>query len=129
KRQYNLQTDDERVRYIEDIVKQLAITIKSPIELEYYVNEIADEFNLSTDIIYHDMEKHQQKQNSSHQQQAKSQAGRPYKNVFKQKMYSCFEKAEKTLITYMLKYPSILKKVQKELGIHFKVEAHKIILT
>src|SRR5699024_6565040 len=129
KRQYNLQTDDERVRYIEDIVKQLAITIKSPIELEYYVNEIADEFNLSTDIIYHDMEKHQQKQNSSHQQRAKSQAGMPYKNVSNQKMYAAFEKAERTLLAYMLKYPSILEKVQTELGIHFNVEAHKIILT
>src|SRR5699024_8184142 len=111
--------------YIEDIVKQLAITIKSPIELEYYVNEIADEFNLSTDIIYHDMEKHQQKQNSSHQQQAKSQAGRPYKNVSNQKMYAAFEKAERTLLAYMLKYPSIFKKVQTELMIYFKLGRYK----
>src|SRR5699024_10167239 len=108
---------------------QLAFTMKSPIELEYYVNEIADEFNLSTDLIYHDMVKHQQKQNSSHQQRAKSHAGMPYKNVSNQRMYAAFEKAERTLLAYMLKYPSILEKVQTELGIHLNVEAHKIILT
>jgi len=129
KRQYNLQTDDERVRYIEDIVKQLAVTIKSPIELEYYVNEIADEFNLSTDIIYHDMEKYQQKQKPNPSYQANSQPTVPYNQLTNKQMYAAFEKAERILLAYMLKYPSILEKVQRELGIQFNVEAHKIILT
>src|SRR5699024_7138819 len=129
KRQYNLQTDDERVRYIEDIVKQLAVTIKSPIELEYYVNEIADEFNLSTDIIYHDMEKYQQKQKLNPSYQANSQPTVPYNQLTNKQMYAAFEKAERILLAYMLKYPSILEKVQRELGIQFNVEAHKIILT
>src|SRR5699024_1752109 len=53
RRKYHLQTDSERINYIEDITKELA-NIKSPIERDYYIKEIADEFNLSTEIIYSD---------------------------------------------------------------------------
>src|SRR5699024_11429718 len=50
RKEYNLSIDSERLSYIDEIMKELAM-IGSSIEREYYVREIANEFNLSSDKI------------------------------------------------------------------------------
>src|SRR5699024_672674 len=57
RRDFNLSLDSERISYVEQMAKVLA-TIESPIEREYYVKELADEFHLSTDILHHDINAH-----------------------------------------------------------------------
>src|SRR5699024_12618521 len=57
-----MQSDSDRINYLEDITKELA-HITSPIERDFYVKEIADEFNLSTEIIYSDIEKYEKVNN------------------------------------------------------------------
>lgn len=130
KREFNLSVDSERIAYVEQMVQQLAM-IESPIEREYYVKEIADEFNLSTDIIHHDIQ--QQKSRNNYQFKDKSSKNsNTINNIGKYKkntMMPAYEKAEKLLIAYMIKHPYIIDKVQEQLGVNFNIEAHKIILT
>src|SRR5699024_5428417 len=129
KRQYNLKTDSERIAYVEDIIKQLAITIDSPIELEYYVKEIADEFNLSTEIIYYDIEQHKKRNKHFKDNETKNSNTSTRPSSYHTKtIHLAYENAERTLLTYMLKHPYILERVQQELGVHFNIEEHKIIL-
>lgn len=130
KRQYNLKTDSERIAYIEDVIKQLAFSINSSIEMDYYVKEIADEFNLSTDIIYHDIEKHQKRIRKGTDNERQNSNTNSNQTVYRRKsIYQAFENAEKKLLTYMFKNPYVLEKVQHQLGVQFNLEAHKIILT
>src|SRR5699024_4372028 len=63
KSNYNLTIDSERIRYVEDMTKHLA-EIESPIEREYYINDMADEFQISGQVILEDVEKHRAKINS-----------------------------------------------------------------
>jgi DNA primase len=131
RKQYNLSTDSERIAYIEDIIEHLALSIHSPIAQEYYVKEIAAEFNLSTDIIYHDIEKHKGINNTTYKDNLASNSNTSITPIYKRnnKPYLAYEKAERTLLCYMFKYPEIIDKVQDELGIGFNIDAHKIILT
>ena len=60
----------ERIAYIEEIVRQLA-TIESPIEQEYYVHDIAKEFNLSSEIIQYDIAQHKNRNNTFYRDNSK----------------------------------------------------------
>lgn len=130
KRAYNLTVDSERIAYIEEVVKQLA-NIESTIESEYYVKELADEFNLSTDIIHHDLNKYKRRNN----RQFKDKSIKNSNTINRigqyngNKILPAYQNAEKFLISHMLKHPYIIDRVQQQLGVSFNVEAHKIILT
>lgn len=131
KRDYNLSVDSERIAYIETIVQQLA-SIESTIEREYYVKEIADEFNLSTDIIHHDIEKYK-KRNNHHFKDKSSKNSNTISNVNnyhkRMMLLPAYRNAEKLLLAHMLRHPYLIEKVQQKLGVSFNIDEHKIILT
>src|SRR5699024_7305146 len=115
----------------ENIIKELA-KVKSPIEREYYIKEIADEFNLSTDIIYYDIEQYEKRNKSNFKDKYKQNSNTSNNNNYMYQSNSivhAYQNAERILITYMLQYPHIINKVQNKLGIDFNIDEHKIILT
>lgn len=127
---YNLSVDSERIAYIEEIVKQLA-TIESPIEQEYYVHDIAKEFNLSSEIIQYDIAQHKKRNNTFYRDNSKSNSNtntKPY-NYNKVNMQPAYINAETKLLALMLKDSSILEKVQQKIGVGFNLDEHKVILT
>src|SRR5690625_46043 len=130
KRDYNLSVDSEKIAYIELLVKQLA-TMPSPIEIEYYVNDIAKEFELSPESILKDVEQ-QKKLNNN--QIIKDKSGKNSNTNSKHMYYStskilpAYQNAEKALIAHMLKNNEIIEKVQGRLGIDFNLVEHRIIL-
>src|SRR5690625_713603 len=117
KRDYNLSVDSEKIAYIELLVKQLA-TLPSPIEIEYYVNDIAKEFELSPESILKDVEQ-QKKLNNN--QIIKDKSGKNSNTNSKHMYYStskilpAYQNAEKALIAHMLKNNEIIEKVQERL--------------
>ncbi len=128
KRDYNLSVDSERIAYIEEIVKQLA-TIESPIEQEYYINEVASEFNLSNEIIQYDISQYKKRNNLKDNTANNSNTNiKPYMN-HKTFTQPAFHNAERNLLALMFKYPYIIDKVQEKLGVGFNIDHHKIILT
>lgn len=128
---YHMQTDSDRINYLEDITKELA-NISSPIERDFYVKEIADEFNLSTEIIYGDIEKYDKRNNANRRNKHDKNSNTSSKQAWrksKTKLPLAFEKAERLLLAYMFSDPYILEKVRDTVGVHFNIDAHKIILT
>lgn len=129
KADYNMNIDSERITYVEMIVQQLA-TIDSPIEREYYVREIADEFNLSEDIILHELNEHRKRNN-----QFKKDKSDQISNTNKRMSFTAnqilpaYWKAEKLLLANMFKHPHVIERVQADLGVQFNIEEHKVILT
>lgn len=126
---YNLNSDSDRIQYIEEIVAQLA-KVESPIEREIYVNEIAERFQLSEQVILHDINKH--RENFKQQKKDKS-ALKSNTNISMQyqpkKMLPAFVRAEKALIAQMIKHPFIIENIQEELGIQFNIPEHQVIVT
>lgn len=130
RRKYNIQADGERIAYIEDLTNELA-NVRSTIERDYYVKEIADEFNLSTEILYSDIEKHIKRNNhyTRDNKQQNSNNIKKHYNISKKETMKAFQNAERMLLTYMFQYPDILEKVQQTIGTHFNIEEHQVILT
>lgn len=131
KRNYNLAIDSERIKYVEEMVKQLAM-VESAIEREYYIREIAEEFHLSEEIILHDIEKIMRQQNRYIKDKDNKNSNTINNHSFvslKNTMMPAHIKAERMLIAHMLKHHHIIDIVQEELGIQFNIDHHKVILT
>lgn len=130
RKKYDLSIEDNRIAYIEEVIVLLA-TIESSIELEFYVNEIAEEFNLSTDIIHHDIDEHKKSNNRQHKgNQPPPNHPQPIpRPVTKKTILPAHTNAERFLLAHMLQNPNIIHKVQQTLGVQFNVDEHKVILT
>src|SRR5690625_7757796 len=103
----------------------------STIEIEYYVNDIAKEVELSSESILKDVEQ-QKKLNIN--QIIKDKSGKNSNTNSKHMYYStskilpAYQNAEKALIAHMLKNKEIIEKVQGRLGIDINVEEQRIKL-
>lgn len=127
---FDLSIDSERIAFVEEMVVLLA-TVESSIEREFHVKELADEFNLSTEIIHHDVEEHKKKYNKQYKDNSKqkSKAIQAPKRYVKNQMLPAYNNAERFLLAHMFKQSNIIDKVQQTLGVQFNIDEHKIILT
>lgn len=129
KRSYNLSLDDHRFKYIDTILKELAM-IDSSIEREYYLKELSNEYNISIETLKQDMHSHRKEMGQNKDKRAENRyTNRANNNYQTKKLLPAFQKAEKQLIAYMLKDTAITDKVQEEIGAGFNMDAHKIIVT
>lgn len=130
RKHYDLTIESDRIAYVEEMIAELA-KIDSAIEREFHVKEIADEFNLSTEIIHYDIDEHKKKINRQYNDERQTNSN-VYKPVLKQsnnKMLPAYNNAERFLLAHMFEYPHIIDKVQQTLGMQFNIEEHKVILT
>lgn len=131
RKDYNLLVDGERIAYIEEITKQLAL-IESQIEREYYIKELAEEFNLATETIQNSIQQiRKDKPNQNNVDKTGQNSYTKHKNNYKQDnvMYPAYHNAEITLLSHMLSNTYVIEKVQQELGVNFNIEEHQVILT
>ena len=129
KKQYNLSIDSEKLAYIETIVEKLA-EIESPIERDFYITDIADEFQLSSDIIKHDVEKYRKRnQNFMDKSSHNSNTNTKIMMTHPSQVLPAYYNAERMLLARMLKHTHIIEKVQQKLNGRFNAEEHKVILT
>jgi len=129
KSKYNLTVDSERIRYIENMTKHLA-TIESSIEREYYINDLADEFQISAQVITEDVEQERSKLNRSLKDNKpinrNTNIRMPQPN---ETLLPAHMRAERLLLAYMMKHPQVIERVQREIGIQFTVAEHQVIVT
>ena len=129
KKDYNLRLEGDRIQYIENVLKQLAM-IESPVEREYYLKELSDEYDISLDTLKNEIHVNQQKMTPPEDKRKKSRYTNKASNFYQtKKLLPAFHNAERQLIAYMLQDMSITDKVQKELGAAFNMDEHKIIVT
>jgi len=129
RKDFNLNVEGDRIKYIESILKELAM-IDSAIEREYYLQELSSEFNISTETLNTEMQEYRQKQGISRDNQQKNRyTNNTTLSRHRQKLFPAYYNAEKKLISYMLQDSRIMEKVRDELGAGFNVDDHKIIAT
>ncbi|WP_349407860.1 DNA primase [Pseudalkalibacillus sp. SCS-8] len=123
----NLQDEGERMRYIEEILHEIAKLPKA-VERDHYLRQLADEFNLSLDAL-----KQQQYQAFMDQKRKKDKDGRNRENNPKKyigqpsRLLPAFHNAERILLAHMLKDVSIAEKVEELLGGAFNIDEYSAI--
>lgn len=130
RRDYNLQIEGNRIAYIESIVQEIA-TLERAVERDYYLNEIAKEFEMSLDTLKEEVQSIQRRSGRK-QPSNKSTAHSTGQHMKAQKpsnLLPAFHNAERMLIAYMLRDPFIADKVQHELGGAFNITEHQVIVT
>lgn len=129
RKDFNLSIDSEKIAYIELIVEKLA-EIESPIEREYYIKELANEFDLSTDIIHHDIENIRKRKNKRMDKSSNNSntITKQYKYQRSQ-MLPAYYNAERLLLAHMFKNNHLIEKVQHKLQGRFNAEEHQVIVT
>lgn len=129
KKDFNLNLEGDRIKYIEHILQELAM-IESSIEREYYLQELSSEFNISIETLTSEMQEYRQKQGISRDNQHKNRyTNNTTQSRRTQKLFPAYYNAERKLISYMLQESRIMEKVRDELGAGFNVDDHKIIAT
>lgn len=129
KSNYHMAVDSERIAYIEEMAKYLAM-IQSPIEREYYMKELANEFNLSEQVIAQAIEQHRSQINHHFKDKPGQIRNTNIQTQSRQTtMLPAHILAEQRLLAYMIKYPHIIDRVQNEIGIHFSLAEHQVIVT
>lgn len=129
RKDFNLSIDSEKIAYIELIVEKLT-EIESPIEREYYIKELANEFDLSTDIIHHDIENIRKRKNKRMDKSSNNSntITKQYKYQRSQ-MLPAYYNAERLLLAHMFKNNHLIEKVQHKLQGRFNAEEHQVIVT
>ncbi|MHA6250953.1 DNA primase [Oceanobacillus sp. CAU 1775] len=128
RKNYNLSIEAERLNYIQQVLNELSM-VESSLEREYYLQELTKEFEVPIETLKEELEGIQAKSGNI---QDKSKENRYTKNNFKYQrnnLLPAFHNAERKIIYYMLQNESVASKVQEELGMNFKLDDHKVIVT
>lgn len=129
KKDYNLNVENDRIQYIEVILKQLS-TIDSAVEREIYLAELSREFNLSIDTLSNEIQVMRQKMGNQKDKREQNRYTSTTAGLYQnKKLLPAYHNAERQLIAYMLQDGSITDRVQKEIGLGFNIESHKVIVT
>lgn len=126
---FNLSIESDKLQYIQAVIKQLAM-IESSIEREHYLKELSERFNVSIDSLKEEIKKLEKnssfsKDKSDHNRYTKKTIHVQQRN----RLLPAYLNAERVLLAYMLQDRFITDRVQKEIGIDFNLEDHKIIAT
>ncbi|MFC4320810.1 DNA primase [Litchfieldia salsa] len=124
----NLQDEGERMRYIEEVLKEIGALDKA-VEREHYLQQISSEFSVSLEAL-----KEQQAQFNKSEFKKKDNSDRNRNNIprrtnVQKSLKPAFHNAERYLIAHMLRDKDIAYKVQSELQSEFNIEEHQAIVT
>lgn len=129
KKEYNLQSESDRVQYVRRIIEHIA-TLDSSIEREYYLQEISKEYDLSMESLQAELEEHvsriEPRQDKTSQKRYTTNVTSWKRN---ERLLPAYQNAERTLLALMLHDPTIARRVQREIETQFNVEEHKVIVT
>lgn len=131
KEQYDLTIESERITYLNEVIKHIS-TVESPIEREYYVQQISDEFHVTVETLNNEINRYR------HQRETVHFKDKSHKNRYTNKVIDrltsdeplpAYHNAERFLLAYMFINRHVIEKVQFELGVQFNIDDHKIIAT
>src|SRR5699024_442993 len=129
KKDFNLSLEGDRLKYIELVIKDLAL-INSQIEKEYYLEELSEEFDISMNTLEDELARHHQTFKQNKDKEKKDRYTNNSTTFYRiNKLRPAFHNAERKLIAYMLKNRAITDKVREEIGASFNIDEHKVIAT
>lgn len=124
---YNLTVESDRIEYIEEMIKHLA-TVKSSIERELYIKDLKNKFELTEETLTNEVNQQIKKTTKSNQIPLPEPPPFFKQTSNRNKTRPAFENAERYLIANLLKN-NFTKKIQREIGIDFNLDIHKVIVT
>ncbi|WP_298787923.1 DNA primase [uncultured Marinococcus sp.] len=125
----NLQNEGDRLAYIEEVLRETSM-ISSAVEREFYMKQLAEEFDLSMDALREEERKVQKKEKREQAAKAPSseQTGKRWRSGALPKkqvsMRSAYENAERTLLAFMLQNREVAEEVKERIGGEFNIDAH-----
>lgn len=126
---YNLSNETEKLQYIKEVIKEIS-TLNSSIEQDYYIQHLGEQFSISTQALKDELDTIKR---TNKRPRNKSSENRYTKTTTltlqNQKLLPAFHKAERKLISLMLKDATIANHIQYELGADFNIDDHKVIVT
>ncbi|KHE72848.1 DNA primase [Halobacillus sp. BBL2006] len=129
RRDYNLHLEGDRIAYIENVLHEVAL-LERAVEREHYLNELANEFDMSVDTLKEEVHRIRgQKSPARDNVEQNRHTNRKSHSPIQNRLLPAFHNAERKLIAYMLKDPLIADKVQEELGGGFNISDHQVIVT
>ena len=125
----NLNDEGDRLKYIEDILKEIT-QLSNAVEKDYYVRYLAEEFEISLEALQQQLSELEgpEKRTSKPPKQVGMQGN--FKRPTQSKLLPAYQTAERRLIAYMLKDPNIAYKIQEWLaGTNLNIDEHQAIIT
>lgn len=129
KRSFSLHSEDGKLRYIRAALRIIA-ALRSPVEREYYLQDLAEEHNFSLDTLKQEL--YALLRSSQKLPPIGDNIGKPWNNgmnnrreeVTRPALRPAYYNAERNLLSAMLQDAEIAQLVQERLGDAFNVEAH-----
>ncbi|MGN7298873.1 DNA primase [Ferdinandcohnia sp. SAFN-114] len=124
----NLQDEGDRIRYIEDVIKEIS-SLEKAVERDHYLRQLSSEFSISLDALktqqlqYYKSERKKRDNFSSNRNNTKA------KPAVSKHLLKAYQNAERYLIAYMLRSQDIAEKIQDQLQAEFNIEEHRAIVT
>ncbi|KOO43886.1 DNA primase [Priestia koreensis] len=124
----NLQNEAERIRYIDEVVKEISLLPRA-VERDHYLRQISQEFSLSLDALKQETQQNNrfEKRKKDNDHVDRNTIARPA--VIQSKLLPAYQNAERFLIAHMLKDRDVAFRVQDALQGNFNVEEHRAIVT
>ncbi|WP_089738636.1 DNA primase [Gracilibacillus ureilyticus] len=131
KKDYNLNSEGDRLQYVENIISEIAL-LESSIQRDHYLRELSEQFSISYEALQQDLAV--KLQNSKKNDDNRKNFGNTNEGIRnnyqnKQKVLPAYQNAERRLIAFMLQNAQIAERVQESLGSKFNMEQHQIIVT
>lgn len=129
RKNFKLQEDGEKFRYIQQALKLIA-DIASPIEREHYVRELATEFRYSYEATLQTL--NEIRLQSEKNNRFGDNKDKAWNNVMNDgtprerspNLYPAYHNAERQLLAVMMYDREVTQHVERELGDQFNVDAH-----
>jgi DNA primase len=128
-----LQDETDRLKYLDQAVQVIA-GLPHPIERDHYLRELAEEFNLSLDVLKQELRKKrtaQQEKRRHQRDKVNAQWNNTINNgisiVSKPDLLPAHVNAERTLLAWMMQNAEIAGIVQAKIGNAFQDEIHSAL--
>ncbi|GAA0295935.1 DNA primase [Gracilibacillus halotolerans] len=133
RKDFRLSQEGERLRYVEKVLEHIAF-LETSVERDYYLRELAEEFNLSLDSLKEDLNQRMQKSKKSDDNKrlfGNTNGGyqHQHQQISTKRILPAYQNAERRLLSYMLTNHYIAEKVKNKIGSRFNLEEHQIIVT
>ncbi|WP_044894766.1 DNA primase [Bacillus alveayuensis] len=121
----NLQNESDQIRYVDEVLQELA-KLSNPVELDYYLRQLANEFSLSLEALRQQL--HHYRQSNRKQESSSFNKVAVTKQTTEKKLLPAFHNAERMLIAHMLRSREIAFTVQQAVQGNFNIEEHRAIV-
>jgi DNA primase len=119
----NLQNESDQIRYIEEVLREIS-KLSNPIEWDYYLRQLANEFSLSLSALQQQLERYKTtKEKNNHTVPERVVTRQP----LQKKLLPAFHNAERMLLAHMLRNRDVALTVQQAIQGEFNIEEHRAI--